>query len=120
MKLENLAPWYVTKRGNLLAQEFLFELEPKQVVYTGDEKESPFDYLTLFTKEDGSLATLKKSNIPVLILVIDVKRNHCFFGWATEDFSSPSFSLDKLQKRGLRPAIPEEMEKLKQEIMALA
>ncbi|MBJ7900544.1 MAG: hypothetical protein GC158_11630 [Cyanobacteria bacterium RI_101] len=143
MKLENPAPWYVSKRGNLLAQEFLFELEPKQVVYTGDESESPFDYLTLFAREDGSLVTLaiairatesqitdgnffpsedleklKKANIPVLILVIDVKRNHYFFGWAKEDFASRSF--DTPQKQTLRPATPEEIEILKQEIMALS
>ena len=100
-------PWYVTKRGELLTKEFLFELAPKQAIYTGDHADHLFDYMALFLKSDGSTVTIaiavkateeeiegfypfkvsdlekfKNSNIPVLILVIDVKRNQYFFNWA--------------------------------------
>ena len=51
-------PWYITRRGDLLSQEFLFELAPKQVIYTGDEPDNDVDYLALFSKQSNGLITI--------------------------------------------------------------
>ena len=103
MMTKTEVPWYITKRGELLTKQFLFELAPDDLIYTGDHPEPLFNYMALFLKPDGSPITIaitvkateeeikgvypfnvselekfKKSNIPVLMLVIDVKRNQYF------------------------------------------
>ena len=47
-------PWYVTKRGELLTKEFLFEIEPHDLIYTGDHPEPLCNYMALFLNPDGS------------------------------------------------------------------
>lgn len=140
-------PWYVTKRGELLAKQFLFELDPNDLVYTGDHPEHFFDYMILYLKSNGSPVTiamtvkpteeeikgvypvklselnrLKNSNIPVLMLIIDVKRNHYFFNWVNEiaKFDDPDSSyLEQSILVPLRHGTAEEIQKLKQEILAI-
>ena len=140
-------PWYVTKRGELLTKEFLFELAPKQAIYTGDHADHLFDYMALFLKPDGSpvmieiavkateeeiegvypfkvsdLEKFKNSNIPVLILVIDVKRNKLFLNWAKTAIipeQKDSLNSEKFVSVLLRQGTPEEIQKLKQEIMTI-
>jgi hypothetical protein len=147
MTTKTKEPWYITKRGQLLSQEFLFELAPKQAIYTGDEPDHLFDYMALFPKSDGSLVTIaiavtateeeiegvypfkvsdlekfKNSNIPVLILVIDVKRNKFFLNWAENSIASEekdSLNLEQFVSIPLRQGTPEEIQKLKQEIMTI-
>ncbi|MEB3312457.1 MAG: DUF4365 domain-containing protein [Snowella sp.] len=140
-------PWYVTKRGELLTKQLLFELAPDDLFYTGDHPEHLFDYMVLFLKPDGSPVTiaitvkateeeingvypvkvselnkLKNSNIPVLILVIDVKRNHYFFNWVkniSQLDESESLKSDQSIEAPLRHGTSEEIQKLKQEIMTI-
>jgi hypothetical protein len=147
MTTKTKEPWYITKRGQLLSQEFLFELAPKQAIYTGDEPDHLFDYMALFPKSDGSLVTIaiavtateeeiqgaypfkvsdlekfKNSNIPVLILVIDVKRNKFFLSWAKNAIvpeEKNSLNLEQFVSVTLRQGTPEEMQKLKQEILKI-
>ena len=140
-------PWYVTKRGELLTKEFLFELAPKQAIYTGDHADHLFDYMALFLKSDGSPVTIaiavtateeeiegvypfkvsdlekfKNSNIPVLILVIDVKRNQYFLNWAKNAIvtgQKESLNSEQFISVTLRQGTREEIQKLKQEIMTI-
>ncbi|MFM1842928.1 MAG: hypothetical protein RLZZ490_1666 [Cyanobacteriota bacterium] len=141
-------PWYITRRGELLSQEFLFELAPKQAIYTGDDPDHEVDYMALFSKPSSGLITiamtvkpteeeikgvypvkiselnkLKNSNIPVLILVIDVKRNQYFFNWVDEvarlnETETPTSDQETLIP--LRHGTTEEIQKLKQEILAIS
>lgn len=147
MTTKTKEPWYITKRGQLLSQEFLFELAPKQAIYTGDEPDHLFDYMALFPKSDGSLVTIaiavkateeeiegvypfkvsdlekfKHSNIPVLILVIDVKRNKFFLNWAKNAIvpeQKHSLNSEQFVSVVLLQGTPKEMQKLKQEILAI-
>jgi len=147
MTTKTKEPWYITKRGQLLSQEFLFELAPKQAIYTGDEPDRLFDYMALFLKPDGSPITIaiavkateeeiegvypfkvsdlekfKNSNIPVLILVIDVKRNKFFLNWAENAIvpeQKDSLNSEQFVSVVLLQGTPEEIQKLKQEIMMI-
>jgi hypothetical protein len=103
--------------------------------------------MALFPKSDGSLVTIaiavtateeeiqgaypfkvsdlekfKNSNIPVLILVIDVKRNKFFLSWAKNAIvpeEKNSLNLEQFVSVTLRQGTPEEMQKLKQEILKI-
>lgn len=144
MTTKTKEPWYITRRGELLAQEFLFELAPKQAIYTGDDPEHEVDYMALFSKPNGGLVMIaitvkateeeikgfypfkvselemfKKSNIPVLMLVIDVKRNQYFLNWANNVIikESANAGSEKSVSVLLRHGTPEVIQQLKQEIM---
>jgi len=147
MITETDVPWYVTKRGELLTKEFLFEIEPDDLIYAGDHADHLFDYMALFLKPDGSPVTIaiavkatedkingvspfkvsdlekfKNSNIPVLILVIDVKRNQYFLNWAknaTVPEQKDSLNSEQFVFVVLREGTPEEIQKLKQQIMTI-
>jgi hypothetical protein len=140
-------PWYVTKRGELLTKEFLFQIEPDDLIYTGDHADHLFDYMALFLKPDGSPVTIaiaiktteeeiegvypfkvsdlekfKNSNIPVLILVIDVKRNKFFLSWAKNAMmpeQKESLNSEQFISVSLRQGKPEEIQNLKQEILTI-
>jgi hypothetical protein len=140
-------PWYITKRGELLTKQFLFEIEPDDLIYTGDHADHFFDYMALFLKPDGSPVTIaiavkateeevegvypfkvsdlekfKNSNIPVLILVIDVKRNKFFLNWAKNAIvpeEKDSLNSEKFVSVLLHQGTAEEIQKLKQEILAI-
>jgi hypothetical protein len=140
-------PWYITKRGELLTKQFLFEIEPEDLIYTGDHADHLFDYMALFLKPDGSPVTIaiavkateeeiegaypfkvsdlekfKNSNIPVLILVIDVKRNQYFLNWAKNAIvtgQKESLNSEQFISVTLRQGTREEIQKLKQEIMTI-
>ncbi len=97
--------WYVADRGELLAQLFLTDLNPMSVSH--GTKDDPFDYTVTFASPDGVLrlivvevkATerpikekyafradvirrLASVNVPVLLLVVDVKNNAIYYTWA--------------------------------------
>jgi hypothetical protein len=139
-------PWYITKRGELLTKQFLFELAPDDLIYTGDHPEPLFNYMALFLKPDGSPITIaitvkateeeikgvysfkvseldkfKKSNIPVLMLVINVKRNQYFLNWADNVMinESANSGSEKSISVLLRQGTPEVIQQLKQEIMEI-
>lgn len=137
-------PWYVAQRGELLAESFLLGLEPNELRIMKDS-DMGFDYVAFFSKADSApvligveakaterevkgrypfqlehLKRLQNSNIPILIVVLDVKRNEIYFNWAQDAIpakdkkSSDARSVFKLD---LRKATPEEVEKLKREII---
>lgn len=142
--------WYVERRGTLIAEEFLLELEPDRLSAMPDEKDQLFyfDYLAFFSTNDGTPITiavivkakeqeirgkftfpaqeagsLRRANLPVLIVAIDVKQNLVFFNWIKDAISDEQ--LRQLKNRAsctieLREATPEEKEKLKHEIFDLA
>ena len=143
MKDKRNNPWYVEERAALLAESFLLGLGPFElrVIQNSDVG---FDYLAFFSKIDSApvligvetkateqevnggypfqvaqLKRLQNSNIPILILVLDVKRNEIFFNWAQD--AIPEKYKELLSKRSsipieLRKATSEEVETLKQEI----
>jgi hypothetical protein len=99
----------VGRRGELLAELFLQELEPEFLAKAPSENFA-FDFLIGFLNEDGGFNSfavevkatetpvsgeysvkrnlfrkMANSNIPVLLLVIDVKRNELFFAWPEEE-----------------------------------
>ena len=147
MMTKTEVPWYITKRGELLTKQLLFELAPDDLIYTGDHAEPLFNYMALLLKPDGSPVTIaiavkateeeiqgiypfkvsdlekfKNSNIPVLILVIDVKRNQLFFNWAKKSIvpeQENSLTLEQFVSISLHQSTPEEIKKLKQEILAI-
>lgn len=139
--------WYVEERGTLLAESFLLRLCPHELRIIRNS-EVGFDYVAFFSKLDSApvlvgvatkateqevnggyafqvaqLKRLQNSNIPILILVLDVKRNEIFFNWAQD--AIPEKYKRALNRRSaipieLRKATSEEVEKLKQEIFMRA
>jgi hypothetical protein len=102
---KNRKTWYVGDRGELLAQLFLTELNPISVNHGA--KDDLFDYTVTFAAPNGVLrlivvevkATekpvkdkypfrvdvirrLSTVNVPVLLLVVDVKNNAIYYTWA--------------------------------------
>lgn len=132
--------WYVTLRGELLAEQFLLDLKPDKLS-SMKEADIGFDYMACFAKADGSLIAiaievklteqeinyfrlpaslvkrLQNSNIPVLVVVVDVKHNEIFFNWIHAAVSVKSKHSSLTCSINLRRATPEELEKLKQEIL---
>ena len=56
MEKRNTA-WYVSRRGELLAEQFILNLHPDSVVASPPES-SPFDFIAFFTKPDGTPVTI--------------------------------------------------------------
>ena len=78
--------------------------------------------LLIFFIKFPYLKKFKNSNIPVLILVIDVKRNKFFLNWAKNAIvreQKDSLNSEQFVSVVLRQGTPEEMQKLKQEILAI-
>jgi hypothetical protein len=98
----------IGRRGELLAELFLQELEPEFVAQATAE-DFAFDFLIGFANRRAGINSyavevkateqpvadeyqierpvfdrLANSNIPVLLLVVDVKRNELFFAWPTD------------------------------------
>ena len=98
------------RRGELLAELFLQDLNPEFVARsTADD--FAFDFLVGFTNKEGGVNTcavevkatekrpiasrfpvsrelfnrLTHSNIPLMLLVVDVKRNELFYAWPSAD-----------------------------------
>lgn len=97
------------RRAELMAEIFLQELEPEFVVQpTADE--FAFDFLIGFSNQEGGVNTyavevtateqrvedayqvprqlfnrLAHSNIPLLLLVVDVKHNAIYYSWPSQD-----------------------------------
>ena len=97
------------QRAELLAQLFLQDLGAG--VWTARGDMGPFDSIAVFQTDEkklrmiavevksteqpvgqefrfkaspGTIRSLHHSNVPVLFLVVDVKRNEVFFGWASD------------------------------------
>jgi hypothetical protein len=102
---------YATKRAALLAQLFLQDLGASVWTTAGATDDGPFDSIAAFLTNDQklrisaieikateqpvveeycfqaqrrSIRALQHSNVPVLFLVADVKRNELFYGWASD------------------------------------
>ena len=100
----------VGRRGELLAELFLQELEPEFVARPSADFE--YDFLVGFQNHKGGINNTAvevkstersvgkhfpiskrrydrwaNSNIPVLLLVIDVKENRYFYAWASPEIS---------------------------------
>jgi hypothetical protein len=141
-------PWYVDRRGKLLAELFLHQLEPDFVGDAGKE-DIPFDYFVTISTPEKQIKTiavfvqtteeeirnpwqvyfkekvvpaLQNSNIPVLLLIIDVKRGKVFFNWASRLEALESSGQGK-QMQGFSFPLIEASEKtirlLKKEIFKL-
>ena len=101
-------PEYVGRRGELLAELFLQDLEPEFVARA--TKEVGYSFLVGFRNSRGGVnniavevkatehvvqnrfplgrkkySRLAYSNIPVLFIVVDVKENRFFFTWISSD-----------------------------------
>lgn len=97
------------RRGELMAELFLQELEPEFVAQSSAD-DFAFDFLVGFANKDGGVNTyavevkaterpikdtfrvprdlfnrLAHSNIPLILLVVDVKQNTLFYAWPSED-----------------------------------
>jgi hypothetical protein len=119
-------PWNVVRqRGELLANLFLEDLGASVWVMKGREDVGPFDLIAFFPTDEQKLRVagvkvratqepvgkeyrfqagpetiraLQHSNVPVLILVVNVKRNEIFYGWAREVRCESSSSAKGKQK----------------------
>jgi uncharacterized ParB-like nuclease family protein len=103
--------WYVGERAELLARLFLQDLGAAIWTTVQDEKKCPFDAIATFFTDDEksritaievkateqpvgeafhfqallkSIRALQHSNVPVLFLVVDVKHNQVYYGWARD------------------------------------
>lgn len=136
--------WYVSRRGELLAEQFLLELHPDSVV-ASPQGSPPFDFIAFFTKPDGTpiligvevkatqqeiggrypfpadqAMRLLRSNIPVLVIVVDVKTSGVYFNGIKNAIPAEKQStLSELQMCSLhlRKSSEEEVKQLKNEIM---
>ena len=97
------------RRGELMAELFLQDLNPEFVAQPTAE-DFAFDYLIGFANKEGGVNTyaveveatekpvngaysvprelfnrLTHSNIPLILLVVDVKQNSLFYAWPIED-----------------------------------
>lgn len=123
------------RRGELMAELFLQEFEPNFVARpTADD--FAFDFLVGFTNAQGGLNTfavevkttekptksirvrrelfnrLTHSNIPLILLIVDVKGNQMSYAWLNEEYdkvggtsatiSIPLTALDEIEKKKLR------------------
>jgi hypothetical protein len=141
-------PWYIANRGELLAEQFLLDLNPVSLFKVPIET-APIDFFITFRKLDGGMAMIGveikstqtkvgesyhfhsterqiryqlKSNIPILFILADVKRNKMFFNWLNhvEKMDPPLFpSREQTFSIPLREATTEERQKLLEEILHL-
>jgi len=104
---------FITRRAELIVELFLQDLDP--LFATRPTEDFGFDYLVGFTNSQNGLNMIAvevnpterivqnpfpiqkrlyeqwaHSNIPVLLLVVDVKRNQLFYAWPTPDGSNGS------------------------------
>ena len=103
MSMETTRPQMIARRGELMAELFLQELGTAYIAKSS-APDFPFDFFIGFRTDQGGLNTyavevkateqpvegryalqrpmvdyLTKSNIPVLLLVVDVKRNRLYY-----------------------------------------
>ena len=98
------------RRGQLLAELFLQDLKPQHLLEVTTPR-AAYDYFVGFKTKSGAtvtiavevkatqhpvrdhfmlittrshLDTLTRSNLPVLIIAVDVKKNQLFFSWASD------------------------------------
>jgi hypothetical protein len=123
--------WYITQRAELLVQLFLQELGAS--VWTAVGNAGPFDVIASFVTDDQKsritaielkateepvgkefrfeadlrlIRALQHSNVPVLFLVVDVKRSQVFLGWARDVRFDPSPGKGKQTVRCRLPVVP--------------
>ena len=136
--------WYVARGGELLAEQFLLDLAPHYLCPM-NERGIGIDYMAFFSRSDGSIVViavevkatqqeikgrysfpasqakrLLKLNIPVLVVVIDVKENEIYFNWIKDAIPvEQQKALSSVQSCRiiLRESTQEERDKLKQEII---
>jgi hypothetical protein len=135
---KNQKTWYVGERGELLAQMFLTDLGPISV----SRGDGIFDYTVTFAAPNGTLrliavevkATekpiedkysfnadvirrLSSINVPVLILVVNVKSNAIYYTWAKEAAESLRSNAGTATYRVPVKRADEHKEELLQEIL---
>ncbi len=101
-------PSIVGRRGELIAELFLQELNPSYVAQS--EPDFGYDFFVGFPNSDGGVNTygvevkaterpirdsfrirtstferLAHSNVPALLLLVDVKQNQLFYAWITPE-----------------------------------
>jgi hypothetical protein len=148
MTVKKESPWYVGQRSEILAQLFLEDLGATSVAPV-QGNDIGFDCFATFESPDGATKTIAveikaveeeltsppsialprrlitrwlRCNVPVLVLVIDVKHNRTYFNWAKAILESNSGTGAPDTKRvlsaPLREGITEELVQLKQEIQS--
>ena len=107
---KNEKAWYVAERTELMSGLFLQELGARNSLRTGPEP-APLDYVAIFGTDDLKLRiigvevkstekhlngqfrfqaradrvkALQSANVPILILVVNVKHNEIYYGWAKD------------------------------------
>jgi hypothetical protein len=123
----------VRRRAELMTQLFLGDIGAS--VWTAHPEIGPFDSIAVFMPKDGKLrmvaveikateqpvssefhfheraetiAVVRHSNVPVLFLIADVKRNRLYFGWASQ-LRTGTMSLEPDQEVECRlPVTPAE------------
>jgi hypothetical protein len=146
MTVKEKSPWYVGRRSAILARLFLEDLGAKGIAPIHGE-DVGFDCFATFESPDGSTKSIavevkaieeelkappsirisprdvehwSGSNVPVLVLVIDVKHNRTYFNWARVILEANRGANVPVTKRHmaapLRESTAEEIVQLKQEI----
>lgn len=136
-------PWYIARRGELLVEQFLLDLGAEYVSPLG-APDLGIDYIAFFLEDGRSpraigieakstqqqtdgrypvpsdlLRRFEDSNLPILFVVADVKRNEIFFEWVKKgSFTATARPASKNTTMVLRRATPEEREILVHEIFA--
>lgn len=136
--------WYVQRRGELLAEQFLLDLQPDDII-ANSSAAYPFDFIACFTKPNGSTVLigvevkttqqkiddrypfpaeqatkLINSNIPILVVVVNVKANEVYFNWIEHAVSAEKqaeLSTMRTCNLALRKSSAEEIQRLKSEIL---
>jgi hypothetical protein len=126
-------PWYVGRRAELLALQFLQELGASIWAVAEGAKDRSFDAIASFlTKDQQSriaaievkstqqpvgkefrfqenlkyIRASQHSNVPVLFLVVDVKQNQVYYGWARDIRYAPSPGNATQAVRCTLPVVP--------------
>jgi hypothetical protein len=135
--------WYIARRGELLAEQFLLDLSPNYLSPMQDTGIG-IDYMAFFSRDDGTVVViavevkatqqevkgrysipspqalrLLKLNIPALILVVDVKENIIYFNWIKDAIpveQQAALTGTNACRIILRASTPDERAKLRQEI----
>jgi hypothetical protein len=129
---------YVYRRAEIAARLFLEELGAEVWTTVEDGNKGPFDAIASFVTQDqkaritaievkateqpvgqefhfegrpGSVRALQHSNVPVLFLVVDVKRNQLFYGWAKDVRCDSSPPKGRQTVRCTLPVVPAEQRK---------
>jgi hypothetical protein len=134
--------WYVERRGELLAEQFLIDLGA-DYVSSRRSTDPGLDYVAFFKKNGGmprvigvqlertqrevtgryrmsagQIRRLQGSDLPILMIVADVKHNEIHYAWMREEVLPERMDSSRGASITLRKWMPGEKSKLRHEILA--